>query len=295
MKFGAFVMTFNRPTVLPDTLNKLLDQTHPPDCIAVIDNGNDTATRQVVADLKRPEIHYHPMPENLGPAGAAAFGLQWLVEQGFEWLYWGDDDDPPPTPTTLEQLLALRDEEGIAATGLSGTLFDWKTGKVQRRQDHELKGILEVDIISGGQQWILHRCVVEQVGLPDARLFFGAEEMEYSLRIRRAGFRMLVDGKLHLEGRQRANRLNFQRPGVMSSRRPIWRQYYSTRNYIFMMQNTFGRPDLARREAGKAVGRAALSWQHGPAYGLKFSRFQLRGIQDGYLNRMGRTVLPSLG
>ena len=72
----------------------------------------------------------------------------------------------------------------------------------------------------------------------------------------------------------------------------LWRRYYSTRNYIFAMR-TFERPDLARNEVLKAMGRAFLSWRRGPKFGSAFTALQLRGVVDGYRGHMGRTVVPT--
>ena len=124
---------------------------------------------------------------------------------------------------------------------------------------------------------------------------FGFEEPEYCLRIRNAGYRFLVNGDLMRLYRTKAGRLNLKRrqsPIPHHTYQSIWRQYYSTRNYIFVMNKTFQRPNLARREALKAVGRTFFSWRRGPKYGFAFTNLQLRGVLDGYLSRMGRTVMP---
>jgi hypothetical protein len=125
-------------------------------------------------------------------------------------------------------------------------------------------------------------------------LFFALDDLEYCLRIRRAGYRLLVDGEMMRECRQRYDRL-----GSNASRAPradlpqhaLWRQYYSTRNYIFAMR-AFDRHDLARKETCRALGRAALSWVRGLEFGAACTMLQSRGIIDGYLGRMGRTVAP---
>jgi hypothetical protein len=58
------------------------------------------------------------------------------------------------------------------------------------------------------------------------------------------------------------------------------------------MLEKFHRPDLARREALKAVMRSFWAWRLGLKKGAEFSCFELRGVLDGYLGRMGRTVKP---
>ena len=166
---------------------------------------------------------------------------------------------------------------------------------MRRLADDELDGVIDVDVIAGNQQLILSRQMIEQVGVADSRLFFGLYEPEYCLRIRRAGFRLLVDGTTMREHRLRANRLNLKPKRALVPDYPpgrIWQRYYRTRNYIFMMRRTFGRPDLARREAAKALTRSVTAWARGPHYGSQYTPLQLRGIVDGYRDRMGRTVIP---
>jgi hypothetical protein len=137
---------------------------------------------------------------------------------------------------------------------------------------------------------------VLKVGLPDPRLFFGFDDLEYCLRIRAAGYRLLVPGDLMRECRSVSGRLGPRpRRSILPrhSYNSIWRQYYSTRNYIFAMTTTFGHSDLARRELCRAIGRACLSWSRGLRYGSAFTALQLRGVVDGYLGHMGRTVVPA--
>ena len=302
MKLGAFIITFGRPEVLKKTLLSILAQTMTPDSILIVDNANSMATREVLRDLPAQEIAYHPMKENTGPAGASAFAFARMVEEGCDWIYWGDEDDPPRFTDTLERLFTLaltynnNREEIVGAIAAGGALFDWTKGEIIRLPNHALKGILDVDIIGGSSQGIVSKEVIGSVGVPDARLFFGFYEPEYCLRMRRSGYRLLVDGDQMWKYRETAGRLQFQRRRSLVSnytRDLIWRRYYRTRNYIFMMTKTFNRPDLANREALKAVTRVLFSWVRGPRYGLSFTKLQLLGIIDGYRARMGRTIQPS--
>jgi len=297
---AAFVMTYQRPQTLAATLRELLAQSRSPERILVVDNGADPATEAVASKLESCGVGYLAMPDNLGPAGAAAAGLEALVAEGWDWIYWGDDDDPPKTRDTLERVLALAERgkiERLAGVGAVGTRWDWSRGRFDRLADAELEGAVEVDSIAGGQHLMLRREVVMEVGLPAAELFFGLEELEYCLRFRQAGWRLAVDGELMYRYRELAGRLALRRrrtwiPQIPS--RALWRRYYSTRNYIFMMRNTFGRPDLARREALKSLARTVTAWGRGPRYGAAFAGFQLRGILDAYRGRMGRVVAPRI-
>jgi GT2 family glycosyltransferase len=296
-QFGAFVMTFNRPKALASTLRTLLDQTRPPDRILVIDNYSDRRAAEVVAQLGDTRVGYHHMGYNAGPAGGSAAGLERLAAAGCDWIYWGDDDDPPVTEDTLERLLdlATRAPADVAGVGAVGTRFDWKQGRQRRLSDSDLTGPVEVDIISGSSHMVVSRRAIAKVGVPNPELFFGFEDLDYCLRLRRDGYRLLVDGPLMHRYRERAGRLDFRRPRRLRPGRnfeDIWRQYYSTRSYIWSMRNEFQRHDLARREACRSIARAATSWGHGPRYGARFTHHQLRAVLDGYRDRLGIAILP---
>jgi GT2 family glycosyltransferase len=295
MRLGAFIITFNRSEILNQTLPLLLQQTRPPDTILVVDNGSSAQTKAIVDAFSTQNVIYHDMGDNLGPAGASAYALEWLVKAGYDWIYWGDEDDPPQFPDVLERLMKLaeKSESSVAAVGAVGAKFDWSKGESVRLPDEAIKGIIEVDSIGGNSQLIMRSAAIQQVGLPDIRLFFGSYEPEYCHRIRRAGYRLLVDGDLMWKHREKAGRLQLQLSRALVSRYSldtIWRRYYRTRNYIFMMKYTFQRPDLARRETVKALIRAVFSWARGPRYGSAFTHLQIQGIIDGYRGRMGRTV-----
>lgn len=296
-RLGAFVMTRNRPHFLMKTLQLLSSQSRPPDHILVIDNGPSEQTAAIVSAFSPSLVGYHAMHENVGPAGAAAYALERLSEEKYDWIYWGDDDDPPASSDTIERLMKVAEtaDANVGAVGAVGSKWDWDKGEIRRLPDHLLKGVLDVDMIAGNQQLIVRRNAVQDVGLPDARLFFGFEELEYCLRVRLAGYRLQVDGDLMREYRKNTGRLNWTPSRARVPRHSydgIWRQYYSTRNYIFAMTRTFQHPQLARRETRKALARVACSWARGPKYGLAFTQLQLRAIVDGYTARMGRTVVP---
>jgi glycosyltransferase involved in cell wall biosynthesis len=297
MRVGAFVMTYNRAAVLSDTLHTLLTQTRPPDEVLVVDNGSMDNTGAVV-QRDFPNVAYIRLLDNLGPAGAACVGLSWGVERGFDWIYWGDDDDPPGWSDVIERLLNIPEVtncEDVGGVGVAGALWDWEKGSLRRIPDRALSGVVSVDNIAGNQQWMVRRQAVEAVGLPNAKLFFGFEELEYCLRMRLEGYRLLVDGELMLESRARFGRLGLTERQAwvgLGTNSTAWsrRQYYSTRNYIYMMNHIFRHPELSRKQAFKAIAKACLSYAKLTKHGIEYSNLQLRAIWDGYSGRMGRTI-----
>jgi GT2 family glycosyltransferase len=298
LEVGGFVTTFRRGPILEATLSCLFEQTEPPRRILVIDNAGDEETRRIVDGLGESRLEYVGLARNEGPAGAAAHAMRRLVDERFEWIYWGDDDDPPLVRDALERLgrLAGRHEGAdLGAVASSGIRWNWRTGEADRLPNEALVGDLAMDAAGGNQQLLLHRRVPERIGAPNASLFFGLEEIEYCLRMRRAGLRLMVDGALALECRELSGHLARVPRRDPLRRHPetsLWRRYYATRNYVHLMARTFGRRDLALRETAKAVLRATAAWRYGLSYGAAMSRFQWRGVLDGWRGNLGLTVAP---
>lgn len=302
MMLGAFVVTYQREDHLEASLRALLEQTRVPDRILVVDNAASAQTEAVVHRLEHPALRYHAAPENLGSAGGTELGQRLLYDEGCGRIYFGDDDNPPRTRDTVERLCRLLDDGAPAARGAQvggvgalGSRWNWDTGRLERLPDETLEPVLEVDFIGGNHTLIMTRSVMDRVGFYNGELFFGYPDLEYCLRIRRHGYRLLVEGDLMRHHRRETGRLGLQVRRTPLPRRPrsaIWRSYYTTRNYVHMMRTTFGRGDLARREALRALGRSAAAWLRGPGYGLDFTLLQLRAVADGYAGRLGRRVAP---
>src|SRR3990172_5700450 len=137
MRFGAFVATFRRPSILGKTIELILEQTHPPEIILVVDNASCKDTESVARNFPQDRVVYEAMPDNLGSAGGTAFGIRWLYDKGYDAIFCGDDDDPPRTPDTMERLIGIltSSDSDVAGAGAVGAWWDWKRGRLRRLPD----------------------------------------------------------------------------------------------------------------------------------------------------------------
>jgi len=295
---GSFIITYRRPAQLADTLARLAAQTRPPALVLIVDNDNTPETRCILEQFHPLPTRYLGVPENSGPAGGAYLGLRTLLELGYEWIHWIDDDDPPSHEDTLERLMAIaaQDASGTAIGGLAefGQRFNWTTGKIQRLSDNELVGPVAVDFIPGNGQFIVNAAAARCCGLPSPELFFSFEDLEMSLRLRRSGYRLLVDGERMKEARIKAGRFGVpvKTSSINRKKDSLWRNYYSTRGYIYMMRRIFFRNDLAWKQVARELAKCVLSFRHGPNFGFAFSRLSLLGVVHAYRGKMGRTIPP---
>lgn len=249
-RFAGFLITYERPSVIKDTIDKILQQSVAPEKLLIVDNSDSSETERIVSELAYSRIEYSSVGFNAGPAGAAHYGLRKLAEEGYSWIAWSDDD-PPQFEDSFEKVLGTAEHgTNIGIVGAVGSRFSWSTGMLKRLEDHELKGSVPVDSVAGGMVMVINAEVIKKGVLPNPDLFFGFEELDFCLRTKLAGFEIVVNGELAYRYRQAAGRLNMKDSNrykgwkFSKSKDSLWREYYSIRNFAYLMRYKYKRPVL---------------------------------------------------
>lgn len=292
--FAAFVMTFERTHLINDTIDKLLVQSLPPEKILIIDNSITSKTQEFFSNYKNPKVEYFRVGKNLGPAGAAKIGLERLAQEGYKWIYWGDDDDPPFFKDNFEVLLKMADSiPDCGCVGAVGQFFNKKNGLIERVIDEELQktGELKVDTIAGNMSKIVKANVVlKNKVLPDESLFFGMEELDYDLRIQKAGYNLYVDRSMYLRYRTQSNHLgkNVKR-GLKKDSGRMQRDYYSTRNGLTIFKKN-GLILALLINIFRIFYKMVTSFKYGSNYGKRYSGYLWRALRHFLKGKKGRVV-----
>ena len=292
------VVTYRRPAELARILGHLADQTLAAERTLVVDNDPDGGAAPL-CDLAG-EIDYVSAGTNLGPAGGFALGIDRAVREGYRgWVLCVDDDNYPPDNSTVKRLHLLGErarqaDPRVAGVGLAGAAFDRTRGRIRRIPDAELGGLHDVDHVPGNQYPLYRSEALREVGAHDPSLFFGYEELDLGLRLRRAGWRLLVDGDELLRLRRRYGTTGGGVSRSGGTRRPEvpWRRYYSSRNLIRISRSHCSWVGVVRVTVAPLArglidlirfrpGSRALLWA------------SIRGVVDGWRGRTGRTVEPS--
>jgi GT2 family glycosyltransferase len=294
MRFAAFIMTYERADILSDTIGKILSQTFPPEKILVVDNSESMDTSALLARSTDPKIEYLRVGYNAGPAGAAKIGLQRLADEGFDWIYWGDDNDPPRSPLIFEKLLSLTSAQpAIGALGAVGGRWNKLTGRTRTLSNAELKGLTEVDFIAGGRNFIVSAAPVRNNILPSEDLFFGFEELDFCLKLKAAGYRIFIDGDSLLQSRAQAGKgaSDFRWQGKKyGTVQPTSRSYYSTRNMLIILKKNHLYLAMIFLIV-KTLFKMVFSFKYGLAYGKKAFRLYYSALRDFVLNRRQKADL----
>jgi GT2 family glycosyltransferase len=177
--------------------------------------------------------------------------------------------------------------------GAVGERFDRKKGTIIRLNDEMLTGYISVDTISGNMFPLISKSVFKKGIFPTQNLFFGFEDLDFGLSLKRAGFKILTSGTLHLKHRIQAGRLNLITNKIqIKANSSLWREYYSARNLAFILfhqeRSLIGTLTCICRNILKSL----VVFRHGFSYGTKSSSFILMGLFDGIFSRMDMRVSP---
>ncbi|MGC9214034.1 glycosyltransferase family 2 protein [Athalassotoga sp.] len=227
MKIAAVVVTYNRINWLKKNIDALLFQTRIPDEIIVVDNASTDGTYDFLKNLSK--VKFKSLEENIGGAGGFACGLKCAIDGGADWV-WMMDDDAIPYKNALESLeyAILKNQNSNIGVFLS-KLTDEDNAKSSNKTSYALTGTFV--------GFAVKKEVVEKVGLPDSEFFIYADDYDYSMRIKKAGFKMIrVHSSLiaHKDWirQKRLFRFPFSKPNV-----PPWKTYYLFRNPILATKN----------------------------------------------------------
>lgn len=249
---AVVVVTYNRADLLVGMLAGLAAQTRAPDAVIVIDNASTDHTPDVLAAATAPGLQVIRTDENLGGAGGFHLGVRTAYEQGHDRI-WLMDDDVVPAPDCLATLVAI-DEPALMAVreDLDGhlvekaaTRFDLdnplairpKTGMVETEYGDRARMPARVELENVAfEGFMVRRDVVERVGLPDPSYFIFYDDVDYALRVRRAGFRIWAVRDAVL-----VRQLGFDQQHDLSG----WKGFYMYRN-LFVVHLRYGANPLVR-------------------------------------------------
>ena len=198
LRLSAVLVAFRRNPTLADVIQKSLNSGRIGQLL-VVDNDSSPETRAIVADMDRqaigPRLEYVDAGENLGPAGGWALGMEALLSAANDddWVLILDDNNPPmfddEIPKVFEMAVQSRkDDPSIGAVGIVGARFSWLSGLLKRVPDADLSGAVPVDYLGGGHMSMYSVAAIRRTGTFRPDLFFGSVEVEYGLRLRRAGW-----------------------------------------------------------------------------------------------------------
>jgi GT2 family glycosyltransferase len=257
-----------------------------------VDNGSDDGSPDAVA-ARFPHVELIRTGVNLGFSGGNNVGIRRALARGADWVLLLNNDAVADAglPAALAAAAAERPDAGVLACKVffadppdvlmyAGGRVNLRLGYWGRqdgfgqRDDGRFDTLRDVDRATGAAMAV-SRAAIERAGLLDESLFAYAEDTEWCLRIREAGFGVVFvpDAKVWHVGSAST--------GGMRSPTSI---YYDTRNMIAVAE----RHD-PRSGAAAAVRRGVVLGAHlANARDAAGVRAAVKGWRDARRGRLGR-------
>ncbi len=239
-KVIAVVVTYNRQALLSECITALRNQTRPLDAILVINNGSIDSTEQW---LQNQSDLIFITQKNTGSAGGFGAGINWAYKNKYSWI-WCMDDDGYPKEDALQNLLNA-DDGSMKLINCAVIDKDDKKSFVWKTHNYKTIDDVGSNIIEGfGHPFngtLLHRKIVERVGVPSANLFLWGDETEYYYRITRRNNIPVctVASSIHYHP---ATAFSIKKDWDYMSG---WKMYYYVRNRFYINKTKFDNKILA--------------------------------------------------
>ena len=236
----ALIVTYNRQHLLSECITALRNQTRKPDAILVINNGSTDNTEQW---LQSQHDLIFITQKNTGSGGGFNTGINWAYKQGYSWV-WCMDDDGYPKEDALEKI--LEPETDLLCLRNCAVLnkddkktFVWKTKNYATINDVDNKIIKGIGHPFNGT--LIHRNIVERVGVPKPSLFLWGDESEYYCRITK---------RHNIPVYTIADSIHYHPAAVFTYKndwdyKSCWKMYFYVRNRFHVQQSTFSTKIMA--------------------------------------------------
>lgn len=257
-----------------------------------VDNGSADGSADRVAE-RFPAVELIRTGENLGFSGGNNVGIRRALERGAEWVLLLNNDAvaDPGMPAALERAAEARPDAGVLACKVyfaeprdalmyAGGRVNLRLGYWGRqdgfgeRDDGRFDTVRDVDRATGAAMAV-SRPALERAGLLDEALFAYAEDAEWCIRIRKAGYAVVFvpDARVWHVGSASTGGLNS--PTSL---------YYETRNMIVVAERHHRLPRGLR-----ALRRAVVVGAHLLAVRDRAGlRAVLAGWRDARRGKLGK-------
>ncbi len=316
-KVFAVLVTYNRKDLLLECLDGLFRQTRPIDGLVLIDNASTDGTAEILYaqkilpelppadtqtqwEVRRQSLRetgmdfvYLRLPKNEGGSGGFHEGVKKALEFDCDWL-WMMDDDVEPDDGCLQGQLAFSDISKCIHPRKyfqDGLPHEWEgyispvTGRRIFQPDISFRKGFSFCTINTGcfEGMLIHRSVVEKIGLPDKRFFLGGDDSVYGFL---AHFHTPV---LYLRDPRIDKKKIYQVENNPISDRSI---YYGMRNTFLMQRYLNEKIDQYRSVRAffilvKFMDYALNILQNRPKK-LQGYRVLIRSFRDGMTGRFGK-------
>jgi rhamnopyranosyl-N-acetylglucosaminyl-diphospho-decaprenol beta-1,3/1,4-galactofuranosyltransferase len=236
----AVVVTYNRLNLLKECITALNNQTRKPDAILIVNNGSTDDTSQWLQTQQELLVITQ---SNVGSGGGFETGIKWAYKNGYSWI-WCMDDDGYPKEDALEKILAP-ELDRLCLRNCAVLNKEDKKSFVWKTKHYHTIDEVNCNVIEGiGHPFngtMIHRNIVERVGVPKQNLFLWGDETEYYYRITRKNNIPVctIAGSIHYHP---ASAFSYKKDWDYLN---AWKMYFYIRNRFHVHRSKFNYKILA--------------------------------------------------
>jgi GT2 family glycosyltransferase len=243
----VIVLNFNGVHLLPACLDSLAQQTGASMDTVVIDNASTDGSADLVAQ-KYPQVRFITLEKNSGFSIANNVAMRDALERGSNYVLLLNNDTFAAPDFVSQMLAVIEADSSIAAAspkiffahqpdalwyaGGDFSLWTSATGhrgwkQVDRGQFDDMPGVTQAT----GCAMLVRSSAIRDVGLLDEQFWIYAEDLDWSVRFVKKGYRLAFAPKArlwHLDGATNVK--------ALGSGSQAFRQFLSTRNMVFVMR-----------------------------------------------------------
>lgn len=239
------VLNHNQYDLTRDCLLSLAAVSYPTFNVILVDNGSTDGSFERLR-CEFPYVETVPLAENLGVAGGRNAGVRRALDQGADYVLFLDNDTFV-NPDFLTELIAVSESHpeigavapAVYVNGSSDTIFSMGGIYYPRLAHNRLRdmgkratGVVDDNIIESdwlsGVAILNKRELFERVGFLDEDFCpYGTEDLDWGLRVRSAGYKLVVAPRAIVWHRQR--------PGV--ARNAAVARHWARSRVIFLRKN----------------------------------------------------------
>jgi len=241
----VIVLNFNGQHLLPACLDSLAQQSNADIDTVIVDNASTDGSADLVAE-KYPWVRFLALDKNYGFSAANNVALRDALGRGSDYALLLNNDTFAAPDFVSEMIAVIHRDPRIAAVCpkiyfahqpdmlwyAGGDFSLWTSATKHRGWMETDRGQFDdrLEIVQGTGCAMMVRCsAMQEVGLLDEQFFIYAEDLDWSVRFRKHGYRLAFAPKAHLWHIDGAT--NVKVLGKGSEER---RQFLSTRNMVFL-------------------------------------------------------------
>lgn len=219
-KVAIIYLSFHCEPYIDDVVGALRKMTYPKDLVelVIVDNPHPTHGSSVrflqenvmpLSGEELPHVTILPQETNLGFAGGNNVGIKWALDHGFDYVYLHNNDGFV-SANFLEPLIAeMEKDKNIGASqslmlmypetdliNTSGNSFQYLgvgfCNNIRVRLENVILPTVTEITYASGAAIMMRTDLLREYGVWDENFFLYHEDIEYSLRLRVAGYKIVT-------------------------------------------------------------------------------------------------------